>query len=118
MASLYLNYIGMESWPRRKKTKVANYCVWRFVELFLGLFNVPVSLLVLACILPAPVLKNELDVSWGIEFIFFSIKYRICLQSFRSVCFKILETIIEIIKYSCQNVQRYFFLKAKQIMDP
>lgn len=49
---------------------------------------------------------------------FFPIKYRISLQYFRSVYFKILKTIIEIIKYSYPNIHRYFFLEAKQIMDP
>lgn len=62
MAGSYLNYIGMDSWPRSKETKMSNYFVWRFVELLKRLFNVPG----LACIL-APVLINDLDVSWGID---------------------------------------------------
>lgn len=116
----------MDSWQRRRRNKTSNYCVWRFVEPSPQCLLCQCQWWLLSCIYLAPVLINELDVSpgidtvwpWNKEDILFSIEYRISLQSFRSVCFKIMKTRIEIIKQMYPNMLRYFSSKARKITDP
>lgn len=118
----------MDSWQRRRRNKTSNYCVWRFVEPSPQCLLCQCQWWLLSCIYLAPVLINELDISpgidtvwpWNKEDILFSIEYRISLQSFRSVCFKIMKTRNEIIKQMYPNMLRYLLpsSKARKITDP
>lgn len=121
MVVLYFNYIEMDSWPRRKKNKMSNYCVWRFVELSKECLMCQCRWWLLSCIYLAPVLINELYVSQGIDTVWPWMRDDILFSLIWHISAVFPKCVLQEPKSFNTCTQTYigtFFLKARQIMDP